>query len=373
MVEMEALGECKYFPGLTSEILKARKRSGAITKAVRKVVRHVLEAEELKEKSKEALIVEEIFRSKDIKIQNIRDEVEKFIHLAEQRVTLSELYEKLSEVPFGLTAQIISLVLLDILLKYGDKVSIFEKGQFHLEINPLLFDRLMANPQKFEVQKNIFSDERKNYLKALSGVLKKRTNNLLEITKTLVSQIKQLDKYTKSTERLSKPALKLRNAVMNAREPYRLVFNDIPVALGFKSFENCNNEFFNQLKESLNELESRYSDLLAEIEDFFFSSFELKSEEKSRKILLNKIIEIEEFISADEIKIITNSIKTENLPYERWLEKLATVVNGKNIPKNWSDYDLAEFKQKIILIGYEIKRLQIIFYMKTYTKGKMIA
>jgi len=363
----------KYFPDLSSEILITTKKSGHITRVVRKTVRHILEGEQIKENSHEMLIIRELFESKDIKVQNIRDEIEKFIHLASSKANLNGLFDKLSNAPFGLTRQIISLILLDVLLRQGDNVSVFEKGQFQLEINPLLFDRLMVNPQKFEVQKNIFTDERKNYLKALSGVLNKKTNNLLDITKALVDRIKQLDKFTKNTDRLSKSTLKFRNAIINAKEPYKLIFNDIPISLGFKGYETCNNEFFKLLDESIKELDSRYSDLLLEIEDFFFSSFELQPAEKNRKNLVKKVKEVEEFISTDEIKIITNAIKTESLPYERWLEKIATVINSKNVPKNWSDYDLAEFKQKIILIGYEIKRLQIISYMKTCTKGRMVA
>ena len=46
--------------------------------------------------------------------------------------------------------------------------------------------------------------------------------------------------------------------------------------------------------------------------------------------------------------------------YERWLERLATVINKKNVPKNWSDNDLADYKQKILTLASEIKRLEII-------------
>ncbi len=348
----------KYFPDLSSEILTTHEKSAHITRVVRKVVRYLLEGEVIKEKSKEARVIEELFKKKDIKVQNILDEIEKFIHLASEKTGLDMLYDKLSSPPFGLTRQIISLLLLGILLKQGDRVSIFEKGLFQLEITALLFDRLMVNPHKFELQKNIFTDNKKYYLENLAKLLKEDTNNLLDITKTIVYQIKGLDKYTKHTDSLSKNTLKLRNAILSAKEPYKLIFNDIPVALGFKGYEQCGDEFFNLFNSCLRELENNYALLLAEMEMFLFDSFNLKTGAKGRESLAEKVRAVEEFVSDDEIKTAINSIKIIDLPHNRWLERVATVINRKNVPKNWSDNDLADFKRKILLISSEIKKLK---------------
>lgn len=355
-----------YTPTINNQILTTFEKSGNVTRILRKAIRHILEGELIKEKSKEAQVIEELFNKKDLKIGNIKDEIKLFIHRASEKTNLRLLYEKLSHPPYGLTRQIISLLLLDVLLKYKDKASLFEKGTFRLEINALLFDRLMVKPENFEVQKNIYTDKRRNYLESVASAIGIDTDNLLEITKTIVNKVKNLDKYTKQTEKLSPNALKLRNTIINAREPYKLIFNDIPVAFGFKGFENCNNEFFKQFIDSIRELDNNYALLLAEIEVFLFESFNLNKGEKGRKALVKRIKAIEEFISDDELKIIANNIKIEKLNFMRWIERLATVVNKKNVPKNWSDNDLADYKQKIIQISEAIKYLEI-----TVSKGKL--
>ena len=77
---------------------------------------------------------------------------------------------------------------------------------------------------------------------------------------------------------------------------------------------------------------------------------------------------IEEFISGDELRVIVNAIKIKDLDYQKWLEKLATIINKKRVPKNWDDNDLADFKQKIILIANEVKRLEFIYAQTKGTK-----
>lgn len=351
----------KLCPTIKNEFLTASKSVATGTKAIRNIIKHLLNNDELKDDSLENDIFKELFTTDDEKIKKIKDKIKKFIHGADEKENLQKLYKELNQLPYGISNSIISLLLLDVLLKKSDKVSLFEKNIFQLEISDLLYDRLMANPQNFDLQKNVFTDKKKTYLENFSGIACcQTTDNLLDVTKSIFYKTKNLDKYTQSTSRLSLSTLKLRNAILNAKEPNKLVFNDIPIALGFKSFENCDDKFFQILEKSVSELDNCYLELVKEIETFLFNSFELKTGEANKKKLAEKFNKIEEFISDDELKIIANNIKIENLTYERWIERLATVVNKKNVPKNWSDNDLADFKQKIIWISSEVKRLDLL-------------
>ena len=46
------------------------------------------------------------------------------------------------------------------------------------------------------------------------------------------------------------------------------------------------------------------------------------------------------------------------LPYDKWLEKIATFVNKSRIPKDWSDTDLVDFNVKIAQFARKIKNLE---------------
>ena len=342
--------------------MSSSKPAATGTKDIRNVIKHLLNKEYIfKEDSTEKEIFNELFITDSEEIKKLKEEIENFIQESDSKQNIQNLYEKLGKAPYGISNSITSLLLLNILLKQGDKVSIFEKNIFQLEISDLLYDRLMANPQNFDLQKNVFTDKKKEYLEKFSKIACcTQTDNLLDITKSIFYKVKNLDKYTQNTSKLSSETLKLRNSILNAKEPNKLIFNDIPIALGFKSYQNCNNSFFTALEKSINELDGNYSKLTKEIENFLFYSFELKPEEKNKKKLAQKFNKIEEFISDDELKIIANNIKIENLSYERWIERVATVINKRNVPKNWSDNDLADFKKKVMSTRNEIKSLELL-------------
>lgn len=238
-------------PKFKCEYLTIDKSPATGTKAIRAVVKHLITGEEIKENSIEQFMIEKLFPTRHHKksdarrdnlsrIKNICDEMETFIHRAENKSSIEELYIKLKEAPYGLTKPIISLLLLEVLLKQSDKVSLFEKGIFQLEITELLYERLMANPQNFEFQKNVFDDKKNEYLEKISKITCcKKTNNLLEVTKSIFYKIKNLDKFTQNTSNLSPIATKFRNAVLNAKEPYKMIFKDLPTALEYKLLTKC--------------------------------------------------------------------------------------------------------------------------------------
>lgn len=355
-------------PNINNEYLTKDKPSSVGTRAIRNLVKYFIQSSELKSDSVEKVMLDELFRN-DEKISNICDEIEIFLHKAESKINLEKLYGKLSLPPYGLTKPIISLLFLDILLKQGDKVSIFEKSQFQLEITELLYERLMANPQNFEVQKNVFNGERKLYLEKFSKIIcSEGTDNLLEVTKSLVCKIKELDKYTKYTDSLCGTTLKFRNAILNAKEPYKLIFNDIPRAFDNESFLDFDFEF---LGKCAKELDNSYFNLIQELLEILFDAFDLKIIQ--RKELAYKFEQIEDLISDDNLKIIATNIKEDQMPNCKWITRIATVVNKKNVPKNWSDYDVADFKQKIKEIALKVKALEVISSNKiTITVDKKI-
>ena len=143
----------KHTPRINSEFLTSQKSTAIGTKTIKAVIKFLLEGNKLKKNAPENFILDEIFKNTDIKIQNIRDEIEKFIHLSAEKTNLTKLYEKLSHAPYGLTKQVTSLFLLGTFLKLNDKVSVFEKGMFQFEITFPIFERLMVNPKNFTVQR----------------------------------------------------------------------------------------------------------------------------------------------------------------------------------------------------------------------------
>ena len=190
------------------EYLKEEKMTAILTKAIRLIAKHLLENQPLKDFSIEHAVFNDIKNCKNL-ISKIENDV-----LTDKKVCLENIYNKYLKA--GLTKSIISVVILIVLKKNIEKIAIYEKSQFQLNFEPLMFDRMIACPQNFELQKTVMENE--YLLKDISKIiLNEKSNNILEITKGLYKTIKTLDKYTMNTQNLDPKTLRFRNVILNAK------------------------------------------------------------------------------------------------------------------------------------------------------------
>ena len=341
-------------PEINLEYLKLEKMPPTLTKAIRCLARHLLEGDELKKYSIEESLMKELL-SENSTCTKLKNEIEKII-LQGEKIKLENLFNKF--ISLGLTKSIIGILLLDILARNKNILAIYEKLQFQLKLNQLMFDRMLFCPQNFEIQKTIMD----NYpiLKDISTVLSKQSsNNILDITKTLIYFIRDLEKYTLNTERLSKKTIRFRNVIMNAKDPISLFYRDIPKVLTGKTLAECDYELVEENKNSANELKNATKNMIKEIHKFFFESFNTKS----RKELSERFENSKEYIGGKELKILLNNVVEKDADDTLWINRIATFINKSRVPKDWSDEDVADFKVKV-------KDLSIKFYTIEATAGK---
>lgn len=332
---------CQEFPKrpeLNLEYMKLEKMPATVTKAVRNLARHLLDGEELKQNSMEDFIQEELL-SETSAFKPLTQEFEELLS-QDGRVNLANIYDKFLN--YGLTKSIIHVLLLGILSKNKDSFAVYEKYQFQLKINQLLFDKMMFYPENFELYKAVF--EKSSVLEDISiFVLPNKTANILDITKGLVDFIRKLDKYTLYTERLSTKALKLRNAVINAKDPINLLTIDVPRIIQARRIKDCDKEFVALLKETLAELNNSKDEMVKEIYTFTLNAFK----SQSRQELAERFEKVEEFIGAKELKTLYANITNMDAGDSLWIERIATFINKSRVPKDWTDEDVADYKVKI--------------------------
>ena len=340
-------------PEINLEYLKLEKMPPILTKAIRCLARHLLENEDLKENSTESFLVRELL-AENSTCKDLKNEIEQYV-LQGKKIKLTDLFEHFQS--YGLTKSIIGILLLDVLAHNKNILAIYEKLQFQLKLNQLMFDRMIFCPQNFEIQKTIMKEL--PILENISKVLsKEKTNNILDITKSLIYFIRELDKYTLHTERLSKKTLRFRNVIMNAKDPISLFYRDIPKVLSGKLLPECDEEFLKNYKSAIKELKNATNAMIDEINQFFFDSFNTKSREE----LSQRFEKVQEFIGEKELKILFNNVVEKEADNTLWINRIATFINKSRVPKDWSDEDVADFKVKV-------KDLAIKFYTIEATVG----
>lgn len=325
-------------PEINLEYLKLDKMPPVLTKAIRCLARDLLEEEELKANSIESYLKRDLLSDASSCIE-LKKEIEDYI-LQGKKVKLTDFFEKFMS--YGLTKSIVGILLLDVLAKNKEVLAIYEKLQFQLKLNQLMFDRMLFCPQNFEIQKTVMDDM--PVLVDVSKVLSNNsTKNILDITKSLIYFIRELDKYTLHTERLTKKTLRFRNVVMNAKDPISLFYRDIPKVLTGNLLPECGDDLVDNYKNALEELKNATTNMISEISVFFFNSFN----EKTRANLAKRFIKVQEFIGDKELRILLNNVVEKDADNILWINRIATFINKSRVPKDWSDEDVADFKIKV--------------------------
>ena len=287
-------------------------------------------------------------------------ETEKFLNECEERrQSVSELYKRLEQPPFGLRRGTMPILLCAVLLHYETEITLYEEGSFVADISMPIFERLIRSPEKFEIKRFRMEGIRAEVFEQFTGMISKpvsviEKSPLLVIVRPLIGFIKKLPRYTMLTQELSDAAIALRKAITDAREPDALLFEQLPQALGFDAFgplaeadSKMVHEFFNILQDTLSELKQAYDDLLAFIEDMLVSAFSLQSNGDSPHIeLINRARPLLDWTIDIKLKGFLIRICDEELDFKEWVEAIGTYIANKP-PASWHDTDKAHFEMNL--------------------------
>ena len=133
-------------------------------------------------------------------------------------------------------------------------------------------ERLIRSPDGFEVRQCRIDGQRREVVKLLAGMLLSspaRKRSLLDVVRGLARFVAKLTPYARRTLRISQCARDIREALVRAREPAQLVFDDLPAACGCPPFgSSSTNEqhridaFVGALEAGLREIRDAYPALL---------------------------------------------------------------------------------------------------------------
>lgn len=318
---------------VNTEYFKEEKTPSVLSKAIRQIAKHLFYNEVLKPFSLEEAILKDVSTNKKL-LQEIET------RLFKNKESLADFFAYFQNQ--NITKSLTSVFLLLILAENKSKIIVYEKEIFQLNIDPLMFDRMIACPQNFKILEAEMLDV--PILKDVSKIiLNENNNNILDITKGLIKTMKSLDKYTINTQNLTQKSLRLKNIILNAKDPMSLFERDIPKALSGKILKDCDRNFIQDLKTSLEELKSATTKLVENLELFIYKSFKTNT----RQDLTDRFLKIKEYIGESELKILFNNITTQDVSDELWVKRIATFVNKSRVPKDWNDDDIADFKLKV--------------------------
>jgi hypothetical protein len=153
----------------------------------------------------------------------------------EQRIGLQQLFNELAEPPFGAAEGVLPILFCAFFLVYRKEVSLYRNGVFVPEPSVADFEILLRRPDRFEVGGARVVGGRKLVIERLARWLGTEPA-LLPVVRTLLAAMRALPEHAWRTQRLPRAVIELRETCARASSPERLLFFDLPTALGEMPF-----------------------------------------------------------------------------------------------------------------------------------------
>jgi hypothetical protein len=150
--------------------------------------------------------------------------------------TAAEIYDSWANAPYGLKAGLMPVFLLAFALAHSEHVAVYRDGMFEPKLTDVDADELLQDPRRFNLR---WVDKDTNHLAALESIAAALGNcgfpsaglSPLDVSRSLVKLAFSLPAWTKRTQSVSKQAKAVREILLRASDPNRLLMIDLPAIL----------------------------------------------------------------------------------------------------------------------------------------------
>jgi hypothetical protein len=300
----------------------------------------------------------------------IREIVEKE---PDSRVNIAALFAEMRNPPYGVRDGIIPLLLTVFAIAHEKDVAFYKDGTFLRELNAEAMLVLTKAPERFDIQYCKIEGVRAELFEKLLTVLEVRASQereveLLDVVKKLCVFVAQLPAYVLNTKNLPPTALAVRDIILNAREPARLLFTELPMACGFDpilSDATANKPvqaFVKTLKTALDDLRAAFPELQERLRKELRDAFNLPGTfQQFRTSLAGRAEQVVLGVNEAKLRAFCLRLMDDNLPESDWLESLGSYLALKP-PSKWHDAEEDAFDSELAQCATRFHRVESIAF-----------
>lgn len=204
-----------------------------------------------------------------------------------QKQSVASLYEILAERPFKLKKGFVDYWIPIFLIIKQQDFALFHIDEGYIPyVTSQVLDLLHKKPSNYLIKAyevegvkiNLFNKYKE--ITGLDAHVRGAQQTFIKVFSNFFIFYNQLPEYTKKTKRLEGPALNLREAIKNAKDPEQALLEQFPAALGFTSInlkeQQAVESFVNQLNEAIYEIRTAFQDLIDRIETRLLKALNLE-------------------------------------------------------------------------------------------------
>ncbi|MBI5328511.1 MAG: hypothetical protein HZB80_09545 [Deltaproteobacteria bacterium] len=185
----------------------------------------------------------------------------------------------------------------------------------------------------------------------------------IETIRPFLTFYRQLPEYAKTTKRLNKRALALREAIAYAKDPEESFFEKFPKALGYniiqlqKSHDDFK-QYIHHLQKNIREIRSCYDELVNRVENFLLEDIigEKLSFSDYKMTLQDRFKKLKKHLLLPHQKVFYQRLMSELDDRKAWLSSISQACIGKSLDVI-SDEEEKVFYEKLKDIIHELDNL----------------
>ena len=203
------------------------------------------------------------------------DETRALFLNSEARVSAHEIYALWSAAPFGMKQGIQPVILTAFLLAHKANIAVYKDGMFLPWLTDFDIDECLQDPARFSLRWVAIDDDKNRILEGISKLLAEVGENAgagdpLEAARGLVAMVFNLPEWARRTSRLGQTAQDMRDMLLKASDPHKVLFVDLASLLGAADGKT----YVHALRAPLRELTSAYGKMLSEVEGKMLSALD---------------------------------------------------------------------------------------------------
>ena len=291
---------------------------------------------------------------------------EKWLFKPQALTTLSELYSWWSNAPFGINKGLLPIFALAFYLANRKHLAVYMDGVFTPDITEATLDEWLQDPKRVAWRFVKLESTEQDILRALSEKLSEQLNKSvgqdpLDSARALVSIVFGIPHWTRRTEQLQLETKKIRQLLLHASDPHKVLFVDLPETL--KTTEA--NQIADRIAAAANEMVNAFRLRLRTIEANVMRALD---QDQDWKALNNRGKQVSGIGAEFKLEAFISRLTTYQSA-QIDIEGLLMLAIGKP-SKDWTDHDLDAGEVQLLQWAERFRRLEVVAHLRNKTSNR---
>lgn len=271
---------------------------------------------------------------------------------------LSDFFELLSSRPYKLKRGLIDFWIPTFLFIKRDEFALFSNNVFIPFLNEKVLELIAKTPNEYELKVFDIKGVKLDIFNSYRTFLNKNQENYITTTKFIdtikpfLTFYRDLPIYTRTTLRIDKRALLIREAIANSTDPEKTFFEDFPKALGYnlqtvKSSEAKLQEYALSLQIAIKTLRICYAELVDRVEVFIQDEIigSVLPFEEIKQALQHRFKDLRRHLLISKQKVFIQRLDSKLEDRSAWINSLVQSLIGKPLDKIQDEDEVLIYNQ----------------------------